>query len=73
MKSTELRKLVERVALDRGTPDALSDEIVDLALSQLVLSPYNYPRRARDVAPAVETAWREWSRRLWAALEAQAA
>ena len=70
MKPT-LRELVARVARDRGTPDALSREIVDLALLHLKPPVRNRPRQ-RDLAHAVDEAWSEWSRRLCAALDALA-
>ena len=70
MKHT-LRELVVRVARDRGTPEALSREIVDLALLHLKPPVRNRPRE-RDLAHAVDEAWGEWSRRLCAALEALA-
>ena len=69
MKNTRLRQLVEQVARDHGTPEALSRDIVDLALSLLNPSARNAPRE-QDVARAVDEAWREFSSRLWAALEA---
>ncbi len=68
MKYT-VRELVTRVARDRGTPDALSREIVDLALLHLK-PPVRLRPRERDLVFAVDEAWREWSRHLCAALEA---
>ena len=68
MKTT-LRELVMRVARDRGTPDALSREIVDLALLHLKPPVRQHPREGH-VAFAVDEAWREWSRRLCDALDA---
>ncbi len=68
MKNT-LRELVTRVARERGTPDALNREIVDLALLHLKPPVRNHPREG-DLARAVDAAWGEWSRRLCAALDA---
>ena len=68
MKAT-LRELVGRVARDGGTPEALHREIVDLALLHLEPPARRRPKE-RDLAHAVDEAWREWSRRLCAALEA---
>ena len=70
MKNT-LRELVTRVARDRGTPDALNREIVDLALLHLKPPVRTHPHE-QDLARAVDEAWGEWSRHLCAALEALA-
>ena len=67
MKNTRLR-FIEQVARDGG-PDALSGEIVDFAQRHLQANARG-PLRERDVARAVDDAWRERASRLWAALVA---
>ncbi len=67
MNNARLHHLIERAARDRGIPDGVSQEIVNLAWSRLKTAD-NRPMR-RDIVQAVDEVQREWSGRLWTALE----
>lgn len=72
-KNNRLKRLIERVAAEPGIPETVSREIVHLAQRHLKAAGRGLNPQHRDVTWAVSQAWREWSRRFTAALEARAA
>ncbi|MCP3963270.1 MAG: hypothetical protein GY719_35975 [bacterium] len=72
MRNNRTKKLIERVATEPGVPETLSREIVHLAQRHLKAAGRGLNPQYRDVTWAVSQAWREWSRRFSAALEARA-
>ena len=73
MKNDRQRRLIERVAHEPGIPETLNREIARLALQRLRTAGRGPNLQHRDVAWAVDLAWREWSRRFSNALEARGA
>ncbi len=73
MKQTRLRHLIERTARHRGIPADISHEIVDLAQNRLKTADSGGPPRRSDIVQIVDEVQREWSGRLWTALESRTA
>jgi len=71
MKNNKHRRLIERVAHDPNVPDALTRDIVNLAQRHLQATVRGRNPQHRDVSWAVTRAWKEWSRRFCAELEAR--
>ena len=69
MNEARLQHLIERAARSRGIPQDLSREIVDLAQLQLQADGKAERPKRQDIARAVDEVQREWSGRLWNALE----
>ncbi len=69
MNQTRLRHLIERTARTRGIPADISHEIVDLAQNRLKTATSGQPPRRSDIVQIVDEVQREWSGRLWTALE----
>ena len=73
MKNHKYRRLIERVVHDPSLPEALTRDIVNLAQRHLQAVSRGRQPQHRDVTWAVARAWREWSRRFCAALDARSA
>ena len=69
MTNARLHHLIERAARDRGIPADLSQEIVNLAWNRLKSTDEDPRPLRRDIVQAVDEVQREWSGRLWSALE----
>ena len=68
MTNARLHHLIERAARERGIPESLSQEIVNLAWHRLKAENGHRPQR-REIVQTVDQVQREWSGRLWTALE----
>ena len=70
MTDARLQHLIERAARSRGIPEEFRSEIVDLARRQLRAATNGQSPRRADIDETVGRVHREWSGRLWTALEA---
>lgn len=73
MTNSRLHHLIERAARDRGIPDGVSQEIVNLAWDRLKAAEKDRGPMRREIVQAVDEVHREWSGRLWTALEQMSA
>lgn len=73
MNSARLQHLIERATRSRGIPQDLSREIVGMAQLQLQAEGKAERPKRQDIARAVDVVQREWSGRLWNALEEMSA
>ena len=73
MTNDRLQHLLDRAARSRGIPYDLRHDIVDQARQQLRSSTNGAPPRRADIVQAVDQVHRDWSGRLWTALEALSA
>ena len=73
MNTERLHHLLERAARTRGIPEELRPDIIDQAREQLLASSEGAPPRRAEIVQAVDQVHRDWSGRLWTALEALSA